>query len=168
VQNLTHTAAGAAKDAEEARRRLGDADSERLDALAATQHALDSVKKAEQGREFAAQAQARAESERTIALGQAEKAAKERDGAMAAMRQMAGERDAVTETLKERDQWVDQLAAAVTEQRESLAVMIAERDAARSSAEQARKLIDELTGQLRTIMPDALAGSRDPRNGFPT
>ena len=51
-------------------------------------------------------------------MGRADKASKERDGAMAAMRQMAGERDNAVETLRERDQWVDQLAAAVTEQRD--------------------------------------------------
>jgi chromosome segregation ATPase len=176
IQNLTHTAAGAAKDAESARRRTQEVEAER-------QEALEAVKQAQAGREVALQgqlrsesAQARAESERTLAVGKAETAAKERDGAMAAMRQMAAERDAAVETLRERDQWVDQLAAAVTEQRDTLASLSAERDAARTAADQARNLIDELTRQLRTIMPgaqpladaqlSALGGSRDPHNGF--
>jgi hypothetical protein len=177
IQNLTHTAAGAAKDAEVARRRTQELEAER-------QEALEAAKQAEAGREVALQgqlraesAQARAESERTLAMGKAETAAKERDGAMAAMRQMAAERDTAVETLRERDQWVDQLAAAVTEQRDTLASLSAERDAARTAADQARNLIDELTRQLRTIMPgaqpladvaqlSALGGSRDPHNGF--
>ncbi|OLT22719.1 hypothetical protein BJF79_14865 [Actinomadura sp. CNU-125] len=74
---------------------------------------------------------------------------------MAGMRQMAAERDAVAEKLAERDQWVDQLAQAVTEQRAAIAELSQERDAAKNAADQARSLIDELTRQLRTIMPTA-------------
>ncbi len=54
------------------------------------------------------------------------------------MRQMAAERDAVAEKLAERDQWVDQLAQAVTEQRAQIAELSQERDAARQAADQAR------------------------------
>jgi len=84
---------------------------------------------------------------------QAEKAGRERDNAMSGMRQAVVERDAITEKLKERDQWVDQLAKAVTEQRAAISELSQERDAARQAADQARSLIDELTRQLRTIMP---------------
>ncbi|MFC7733259.1 hypothetical protein [Actinomadura keratinilytica] len=71
------------------------------------------------------------------------------------MRQIAAERDAVAEKLGEREQWVDQLAQAVTEQRAAIAELSQERDSARNAADQARSLIDELTRQLRTIMPTA-------------
>ncbi|GAB3662626.1 hypothetical protein GCM10027589_25640 [Actinocorallia lasiicapitis] len=99
---------------------------------------------------------------------------------MAAVRQIAGERDAAQEKVKERDAWVEQIAEAVTEQRAALAGLSQERDAARDAAEQARGLIDELTRQLRVIMPSsplhahaALSevgvngATLNDRNGFP-
>jgi chromosome segregation ATPase len=140
------------KDAEDARRRVQDLDAER-------RRTLDSLKQAEGDRDSAELAQARAASELAQTQRRAEDVTRERDQALAQARQASSERDAITQKLKEREEWVDQLAEAVTQQRDALAAMSAERDQARSSADQARKIIDELTGQMRSVSPGAASGS---------
>lgn len=141
----------ASKDADVLRRRVQDLDAER-------RRALDSVKQIENDRDSAELAQARAASELAQTQRRVEDLIRERDQALAQARQVGAERDSISEKLKEREQWVDQLAEAVTQQRDALSALSAERDQARTSADQARKLIDDLTGQLRTMSPGA-AGS---------
>jgi chromosome segregation ATPase len=120
---------------------------------------LEQAKQAETHRDTAELAQARLSSELAQTQRRAEDASRDRDQALVQVRQASSERDSIAEKLKEREEWVDQLAEAVTQQREALAALSAERDQARSSADQARKLIDELTGQLRTMPPGAASGS---------
>ncbi|WP_344838969.1 hypothetical protein [Actinocorallia longicatena] len=180
ADDASRRASDASRQADDSRRRADQADGERQQALEAAQAAMDQAKVAELARESAAQDKARAESEATLARSRTEQLTRERDGAMAAVRQIAGERDAALEKVKERDAWVDQLAEAVTEQRAQLGALSHERDAARDAAEQARNLIDELTRQLRVIMPSSPlhnhaalseAGMNgvtlNDRNGFP-
>ena len=112
---------------------------------------LEQAKQAESDRDSAELAQARLASELAQTQRRVEDAVRERDQALAQARQASSESDSLNPKLKEREEWVDQLAEAVTQQRDALAAMSAERDQARTSADQARKLIDELTGQLRTM-----------------
>jgi chromosome segregation ATPase len=141
TQNLQHTAATAGQEIDDARRRTQESEAER-------QRLQQAVSQSDGAREAAERARQHAEAE-------AAKAARERDSAVAAMRRLTEERDALAAKLNEREQWVDQLAEAVTQQRDQLGMLSKERDQARAASDQARSLIDELTQQLRVIMPSA-------------